>query len=39
MINADGSCEIEGSINMYMIGMDAEMTANMIRSIKSVQTN
>ncbi|HFI1088339.1 TPA: hypothetical protein ACGPGC_003387 [Enterobacter hormaechei] len=37
MNNADGSCEIEGSINMYMLGMDSELTANMIRSIKSVQ--
>ncbi|HCM9730465.1 MULTISPECIES: hypothetical protein [Enterobacter] len=34
---ADGSCEIEGSMNMYMIGMDSVMTANMIRAIKSAQ--
>jgi len=34
LINTDGSCEIEGSINMYMIGMDPVLTADMIRFVK-----
>jgi len=34
LINADGSCEIESSINMYMIGMDSVLTADLIRFVK-----